>query len=208
MSSTAVHRRSKQRSAKQHHRDRQFLMWLISGSLVVLLLVAGISWIINRSNSATTPSADTSATLDESVLLPLARPIEPILGFHDMNRLPSGQVPSLSVGGSAQGPLVDLPMTEWDWGTIPRMPPVQQTFPIQNRGSETLVINSVVTSCGCTTAKLSSSVIPSGERADLVVTFDPDYHETSGPVTRLVWLETNDPANPLVELKADANVEP
>ena len=66
----------------------------------------------------------------------------------------------------------------------------------------------MVTSCGCTTAELSSSVIPAGQRADLVVTFDPNFHETSGPVTRLVWLETNDPDMPVVELRLDANVLP
>jgi thioredoxin reductase len=43
---------------------------------------------------------------------------------------------------------------------------------------------------------LSSSVIPPGTRADLTVVFDLDYHDTEGPVTRVVWLETNDPDQP------------
>ncbi len=69
-----------------------------------------------------------------------------------------------------------------------------------------LEISSVVTSCGCTTANLSSSVISPGTRADLTVVFDPDYHDTVGPVTRVVWLETNDPDQPVVEVGFDANV--
>jgi hypothetical protein len=38
------------------------------------------------------------------------------------------------------------------------------------------------------------------------VVFDPDYHETVGPVTRVVWLETNDPDQPVVEVGFAANV--
>jgi hypothetical protein len=203
MSSASV---QKQR-VKQRRKDRQFIAWLVGGSLVVFLLLAALAWQGNRPGS--TPEAldaTASSALDESTLLPLAKPIRPIAGFHDMKRLPNGPVPTGVVQAGVARPNVDLPLAKWNWGTIPRIPTVQQSFPIQNTGNKTLVISSVVTSCGCTTAELSSSVIPPGERADLVVVFDPDYHETSGPVTRLIWLETNDPETPLVELKADANV--
>ncbi len=145
--------------------------------------------------------------MDASTLLPLADPVNPIHGFHDMPRIPNGPIPTQTVADGAPRAQVDLPLTFWDWGKIPPKPPVQQTFPIQNTGDQPLLITSVVTSCGCTTADLSSSVIPPGTRADVVVTFDPDYHKnTFGPVTRIVWLKTNDPAMPLVELRADANV--
>lgn len=83
---------------------------------------------------------------------------------------------------------------------------MSQIFSIQNTGTEALEISSVVTSCGCTTAHLSSSVIAPGTRADLTVVFDPDYHDTEGPVTQVVWLETNDPDQPVVEVGFTANV--
>jgi hypothetical protein len=104
-------------------------------------------------------------------------------------------------------PNLDVPVADYDFGTIPSGPGnVSQVFHIQNTGTEVLEISNVVTSCGCTIANLSSSVIPPGTRADLTVVFDPDYHETVGPVTRVVWLETNDPDQPVVEVGFAANV--
>ena len=78
---------------------------------------------------------------------------------------------------------------------------------MQNTGTAGLEISNLVTSCGCTVAELSSSVIPPGERADLAVTFDADYHPTSGVVTRLVWFATNDPTQPWIEMRIDADVQ-
>ena len=72
------------------------------------------------------------------------------------------------------------------------------TFAVQNTGDVDLRISNLVTSCGCTVAKLTNDVIPPGQRADLMVTFDADFHPTSGETTRLVWFATNDPAQPWV----------
>jgi hypothetical protein len=193
-----------------HHRSRRntraALDWIVLGILVavtvvVLGLLALSNWLSNRPATATT-------AIDQTNLLPLAQPVNPIAGFHDMEHMPNPNAPGQPVQAGTPQANVDLPVLRWDWGDIPRMPKVQQTFPIQNTGDQPLLIASVVTSCGCTTADLSSSVIPAGQRADLVVTFDPNFHETAGPVTRLVWLETNDPDMPVVELRMDANVLP
>lgn len=55
---------------------------------------------------------------------------------------------------------------------------------------------------------LAGSVIPPGQRADLVVTFDPDFHKTFGPVTRVIWIESNDPDTPVAEVRFEADVQP
>jgi hypothetical protein len=83
---------------------------------------------------------------------------------------------------------------------------VAHIFAVQNTGDADLEIGNLVTSCGCTTANLSTSIIPPGRRADLTVTFDPDFHATEGRVTRLVWFATNDPSQPWVEVRIDADV--
>lgn len=83
---------------------------------------------------------------------------------------------------------------------------VTHIFAVQNAGEADLVISNLVTSCGCTTAGLSSSVIPPGQRADLTVTFDANFHPTQGEVTRLVWFATNDPTQPWVEVRVTADV--
>lgn len=189
------------RRAKHDNTDRMFLFVLIGASLVILATLAVVNWAANR---ASAPAA-APALAD---LLPLAEPVNPIAGFHNMERMPNLSAPAQPVDSGTAQANVNLPLATWDWGTIPARPPVVQTFPIQNKGDKPLLITNVVTSCGCTTANLSSSVIPAGQRADLVVTFDPNFHATSGPVTRLVWLETNDPDQPVVELRMDANVVP
>lgn len=189
------------RRASHAHTDRMFLLVLVGASLLILAALALVSWANSRPLAPSTPGH-----LDN--LLPLAAPVNPIVGFHNMERMPNPNTPPRPVDAGTPQANVDLPLATWEWGTIPAKPPVVQTFPIQNTGDQPLLITNVVTSCGCTTAHLSSSVIPAGQRADLVVTFDPDFHATSGPVTRLVWLETNDPDLPVVELRMDANVVP
>jgi hypothetical protein len=184
--------------------DRVVLLTIIGLSVVVLVVIVLLNWMGQR------PAASSPVTVETpGELLPPAAPVNPITGGHDMDHIPNpAGFPSRKVDAALPQPNVDLPVTRFDWGTIPLSPPAEYTFPIQNMGNQPLLITRVVTSCGCTTAALSSSVIPSGQRADLQVTFDPNFHAAAGPVVRLVWLETNDPDMPLVELRLDANVVP
>ena len=188
---------------KSRINDRVVLALIIGGTVFVLGLILVINWATNRPTDA---AAASITAVDAAELLPLASPVNPIVGGHDMNNMPDPTRKGSVVTGAQTN--VSLPLLQWDWGTIPAIPPVSQTFPIQNIGEKSLLITNVVTSCGCTVAALSSSVIPPGQRADLKVTFDPNFHATQGPVTRLVWLETNDPDQPVVELRMDANVTP
>lgn len=114
--------------------------------------------------------------------------------------------PQPAPGGVAL-PLLALPTASHDFGRISEQPDVAHVFAVQNTGTADLKIGNLVTSCGCTTAELSSSVIPPGQRADLTVTFDPDFHPTQGLVVRLVWFATNDPTQPWVEIRLTAAVE-
>ncbi len=180
--------------------DRPFVVAIVAMTLVIVGALVALNWLGNQPRI--TPAVDTGT------LLPLAVPVAPLHGIHDMQNMPQLPAQGHAVAGDVPQANVDLPLARWDWGTIPRQPVVTQVFPIQNTGDQPLLISSVVTSCGCTTADLSASLIPAGQRADLTVIFDPDFHDTSGPVTRLVWLETNDPDMPVVELRMDAVVRP
>jgi hypothetical protein len=199
---SAISSRSRSKRAGS---DRSLLYLFAGFTVLVVLAIVALSVISNQPRTDVPPAA---AAVLEAELLPLAEPIDPIYGFHDMPNIPQSMPQGRTVPTGTPQPNVDLPLMRWDWGTIPARPPVSQTFPIQNKGDEPLLVSKVVTSCGCTVANLTSSVIPAGQRADLVVTFDPAYHETSGPVTRIVWVETNDPDTPLFELRLDANVLP
>lgn len=204
--STANRTRKTAQQRKQRRTDRFFQLSLIITTVIIVAVLIGLNYLGNRPRVA--PEAGTTFSLEPAGLLPLTDPVAPIHGFHDMPRIPNGPVPTRQVPADEPQPNIDLPVLRWDWGLIPRKPVVQVAFPIQNTGTNPLLITSVVTSCGCTTADLSSSLIPPGTRADLLVVFDPNFHETSGLVTRIIWLETNDPDMPQVELRLDANVAP
>jgi len=112
-----------------------------------------------------------------------------VIGVHEMG--PS-MVPTAPIPPEGPPKLV-LPERSYDFGTIPATEKVSHTFPIRNEGKGTLTISRVYTTCGCTTAELSSRVIPPGKQALLKVIYDPAFHDVQGEVRRDVILEVNDP---------------
>ena len=107
-----------------------------------------------------------------------------------------GGVPQFSV--SPQG---------YDFGRIGPDEPVTTNFTVSNSGSAPLKIDSVTTSCGCTTAQLSGQTVAPGATVDLDVTFDPQAHNgATGKFVRYVYLRTNDSDQPEVEVKLEVEV--
>jgi hypothetical protein len=179
------------------------LVWL-GGILCIVLVLVGFN-LLQSGVLADPPAASRSE--DPANLLPLADRKQPLKGAHDMAKIPQQTpAPQPAPEGVALAEL-DLPASSHDFGRIPGRPDVAHVFAVQNTGAADLKIWNLVTSCGCTTAGLSSSVIPPGQRADLTVTFDPDFHATQGPVVRLVWFATNDPTQPWAEVRLTADVQ-
>lgn len=83
-------------------------------------------------------------------------------------------------------------------------------IPLRNAGSSELVIESVTTSCGCTTAEVSPMTIQPGESGMLLVQFDSGAHgpESNGPVMRQVFIASNDSDEPEMEFRFTAEVIP
>lgn len=179
------------------------LVW-VGGVLAIVVVLVGIN--LMQSGVLANPPAP-SRSEEPAELLPLAEAKRPLKGSHDMNRIPQQTpAPQPAPEGSVL-PKLDLPSSNYDFGLITGRPDVAHVFAVQNTGTGDLELGNLVTSCGCTTASLSSSVIPPGQRADLTVTFDPDFHATQGEVTRLVWFATNDPSQPWAELRFTADVQ-
>lgn len=122
-------------------------------------------------------------------------------------------------------PKIEIPANEYDAGTISMVGgPVKHTYEIRNAGIGDLKINSIWTSCHCTTAKLkvgdktspefgmdkrsTSQKIAPGQTGFLEVIFDPAFHgpQGIGEAVRVVYLSTNDPQNKKVEVRLVANV--
>lgn len=83
-------------------------------------------------------------------------------------------------------------------------------IPLRNTGSSELVIESVTTSCGCTSAEVSPLTIQPGEIGMLLVQFDSGAHgpESNGPVMRQVFIASNDSDEPEMEFRFTAEVIP
>jgi hypothetical protein len=196
------------RSRKPGYRRRSGgvdpLVWVgaVAGIIVVLLV-----FNVWQSGAFARPPAPSRGE-EPTDLLPLTEANHPLRGGHDMALIPQ-QTPAPRLAPSdVPVPQLDISDVSHDFGRIPKRQDVVHIFAVQNTGTADLIISNLVTSCGCTTAELSSSVIPAGQRADLTVIFDPDFHETEGQVMRLVWFASNDPTQPWVEVRITADVLP
>jgi hypothetical protein len=71
---------------------------------------------------------------------------------------------------------------------------VEHAFRFKNAGDEPLLVDRVRSSCGCTAALLSETVIPPGGFGEVSTTFDSSRFR--GKISKSVSLYTNDPAQP------------
>jgi hypothetical protein len=107
-------------------------------------------------------------------------------------------------GGSPT--LAVLPAT-YDFGEIAADAPVTTTLQVSNMGQGKLTIDSITTSCGCTTAKVDETELAPGSVTNLTITFDPQAHPgLYGPLLRMVYLQSNDPAQPEVEVPVSVEI--
>lgn len=195
---------SRQRGHKSQRKQKESpWRWIAVGVVVILGLGLFNLWRTGAFASPPPPSRSG----DPGTLLPLAQAGPPVRAGHDPALIPETPPTPQPAPTGFPAPRLEMPEYSHDFGRVYARWEVSHIFAVQNTGTADLVINNLVTSCGCATAELSSSVIPPGHRADLTVTFDADYHPVRGAVTRLVWFATNDPARPWVEVRITADVQ-
>lgn len=110
-----------------------------------------------------------------------------------------------------KGPAINITPERYDLGTVVYGEVASHTFVVKNLGDQPLEILKLSTSCGCTEATIAeeNKIIASGQSVDMLVTFDSAVHKDDsdlGDVIRTVYIETNDPKNPEVEVEIIANV--
>jgi len=89
-----------------------------------------------------------------------------------------------------------------DLGVVVKGDPAVADIPVRNLGSGPLVVYAVSTSCGCTTATLSSMTIPPAGEARLRVEYDSGLHDADlGLMERFVFISSNDPDEDDVQIK-------
>ncbi len=102
-------------------------------------------------------------------------------------------------------PEIDFSEELWDFGTIKQGEKVTHVFEVKNLGDTELVIGKVRTSCGCTAALVSSSEIAPGSSSQIKVSFNSSGYK--GKTTKHIYVESNDPDEPLRKLTITATVE-
>jgi len=97
---------------------------------------------------------------------------------------------------------------------------VDTTYTLKNEGAEDVTITKASTSCMCTEGEIAgltfgmhgsdvkSFVIPAGGEEIVKAIYDPLAHGPmgTGPVSRVLMLETNSSITPKIELRFSANV--
>ena len=108
----------------------------------------------------------------------------------------------------ATGPKISLDRVIHDFGVIPQLGGTVKTdFTITNSGTEVLEIGQITTSCSCTSASVAKNKLQVGESTKLTVVFDPDFHDEPLDVfKRTVFIPTNDPHNPEVEVSVQVDI--
>ena len=105
-------------------------------------------------------------------------------------------------------PSISLSERSYDFGKIGPTDVVRRTFVIRNDGEAPLTISRAYTTCGCTTAEISASVIPPGKVATVELVFDAGFHDTAGQtVRRGIIIENNDPDSSQAEIWVQAAVQ-
>ncbi|MBI3661168.1 DUF1573 domain-containing protein [Candidatus Acetothermia bacterium] len=116
-------------------------------------------------------------------------------------------------------PQIQLSLESYDFGQIQATDKVETTVMVRNVGGRPLEILKVTASCGCTKAQLGSETLQPGQQTTLKIIFDAASHSAESmdsedkvsstkpeEVTHAVYLRTNDPEHPEVEVEIKAQI--
>lgn len=184
-------RHQKDRTPPARKRNWIGVFLLSVGALLVAITLYGYA---TRSSSRT---ASASYAPEEVVM------IRPLFAVHEMNEGPP--IPFLP--RNQPQPNMEAPERAYDFGLIGPQDVVEREFIIRNTGEAPLTISRAYTTCGCTRAEISASVIPPGKAAIVKVIFDAGFHDTAGQtVRRGLIIENNDPDQSQLEIWVQASV--
>lgn len=112
---------------------------------------------------------------------------------------------------TAPKPQIEIAPGSFDFGDISFGQVVNYPFKVKNSGNQVLEIKRVATSCACTTAKVDKENLNPGEDGELLVTYDTAAMgggpHGRGKQERIIYIKSNDPVNPQVEVTITANVK-
>ncbi len=102
-------------------------------------------------------------------------------------------------------PVVTFENVVFNFGTLKQGESASYDFKLTNTGKRELIIRKTKASCGCTAIQPPQTIIKPGESTVIKATFNSTGK--SGQQNKTITITTNDPVNPVTELKITGNVE-
>jgi len=94
--------------------------------------------------------------------------------------------------------------TQFDFGEVYQGEKVLHSFEFVNAGQDPLLIDRVRSSCGCTAVLISEKNLDPGAKGQVQANFDSTRFR--GTVSKTIYLYSNDPVKPVVQLKIKGEV--
>lgn len=195
----AKHKTSSRSAARQraHKRSQQKRLIQVVGIIIAgVVLIAAAWYMFAGRNSA-------QAAIDHGPEVVVSD--SPLHAIHEMEPSNLASIPFLPK--ESPQPKIAIPEDFYSFGSVGLTEVVQHEFAIANVGDAPLTISRAYTTCGCTTADFTSTVIPPGKVSLMTLTFDAGFHDAGGQtVRRGVIIENNDPRNSQMEIWTQAAV--
>ena len=187
------------RKRKMHGRRQRQQMTPIILVMLGVLLLGGAYFLVSSRNQPVVVTTASSYTAEDIVYG------EPLQAIHEMTGSSAGLISFLPKDGPQ--PRIAVSEDFYGFGSIGATEVVTHDFVIQNLGEAPLTIHRAYTTCGCTTADFTATVIPPGKVVVMTLILDAGYHDVRGQtVRRGVIIESNDPDNSEIELWTQASV--
>jgi hypothetical protein len=103
-------------------------------------------------------------------------------------------------------PQLVTPDPAFHFGTIAEGNKLEHVFTFTNQGDETLVIDRVRSTCGCTGTLLSQKEVSPGKSGEVKIRFNSSGMR--GPVIKWIYIYSNDPVTPKARLQINGVVKP
>ena len=184
----------RERVRKQKQNQKFVQMGIITAGVLLLIVSGYWLWANNQ-----TPLTRVNYRPEDVVNN------QPLHAVHEMDGSKLGEIPFLPKNGPQ--PKIAVSENFYNFGVIGPQDVVTYQFVIFNQGDAPLTISRAYTTCGCTTADFTATIIPPGKVSLLTLTLDAGFHDVAGQtVRRGVIIENNDPDHPQMEIWTQAAV--
>jgi Protein of unknown function (DUF1573) len=107
--------------------------------------------------------------------------------------------------GAGTGPIINFDDESHDYGRVMYGDKVTHEFTLTNTGDQTLTIEKLESTCGCTKAVKGASEVPPHEKTHILASFDTSGLK-AGKKEKKIFVHSNDAKRPVVALTLAADV--